>query len=97
MTTFDNSFTKFRKVNIDDGVVYVYENIGDKLLYADILQYNDPDVNYFGRNVVARNNHVIIGLPRIPNQSTSTSGRIIDYRVNNNVWTNKRTLKILLI
>ena len=90
VTTFDNSFTKFRKVNIDDGVVYVYENIGDKLLYADILQYNDPDVNYFGRNVVARNNHVIIGLPRIPNQSTSTSGRIIDYRVNNNVWTNKR-------
>ena len=93
VTTFDNSFTKFRKVNIDDGVVYVYENIGDKLLYADILQYNDPDVNYFGRNVVARNNHVIIGLPRIPNQSTSTSGRIIDYRVNNNVWTNRRTPK----
>ena len=64
VTTFDNSFTKFRKVNIDDGVVYVYENIGDKLLYADILQYNDPDVNYFGRNVVARNKHVIIGLPK---------------------------------
>ena len=26
-------------------------------------------------------------------ESTSTTGRIIDYRVNNNVWTNKRTPK----
>ena len=36
-TTFDNSFTKFRKTNVDDGVVYVYENINGKLLYADII------------------------------------------------------------
>ena len=92
-TTFDNNFTKFRKVNIDDGVVYVYENIGGKLLYADIVQYNDPDVNYFGRNIVARDKHIVVGLPRISNESQSTTGRIIDYRVPSKVWTDKRIPK----
>ena len=90
-TTFDNNFTKIRRVNVDDGVVYVYENIDNKLLYADVVQYNDDDVNYFGRNIIANKNHVIVGLPRIPN--ANTSGRIVDYRVEGTVWQNLRTPK----
>ena len=80
-TTFDNSFTRFRKTNVDDGVVYVYENINGKLLYADIIQLNNANVDYFGRNVEARQNHVYVGLPRL--ETASRLGAFVDYRYRN--------------
>jgi len=90
-TSFDNSFTKFRTTNVNDGVVYIYENVGNKLLYADIIQYNDDSVRYFGRNIVTARNHVYVGLPRIPN--TYTLGRLLDYRIEGKVWNQTRTPK----
>ena len=90
-TIFDNNFTKFRTTNVDDGVVYVYENINGKMLYADIVQLNNTNVDYFGRNVQARGNHVYVGLPRLEN--TNTKGAIVDYRINGSVWNQIRTPK----
>ena len=83
-TTFDNSFTRFRKTNVDDGVVYVYENINGKLLYADIIQLNNANVDYFGRNVEARQNHVYVGLPRL--ETASRLGAFVDYRIQGTVY-----------
>ena len=90
-TTFDNSFTRFRKTNVDDGVVYVYENINGKLLYADIIQLNNANVDYFGRNVEARQNHVYVGLPRL--ETASRLGAFVDYRIQGTVYDNIRTPK----
>ena len=90
-TTFDNSFTKFRKTNVDDGVVYVYENINGKLLYADIIQLNNANVDYFGRNVLARNNHVYVGLPRL--ETANKLGAFVDYRVQGKVYEKIRSPK----
>ena len=90
-TTFDNSFTRFRKTNVDDGVVYVYENINGKLLYADIIQLNNANVDYFGRNVEARQNHVYVGLPRL--ETASRLGAFVDYRIQGTVYDNIRNPK----
>ena len=90
-TTFDNSFTRFRKTNVDDGVVYVYENLNGKLLYADIIQLNNANVDYFGRNVEARQNHVYVGLPRL--ETASRLGAFVDYRIQGTVYDNIRTPK----
>ena len=91
LSTFDNNFTKFRTTNVDDGVVYVYENVGGKLLYADIIQLDNDNVNYFGRNIVSKQNHVYIGLPRLSNPTTK--GNLVDYRVPTKVWSTIRTPK----
>ena len=90
-TTFDNSFTKFRRTNVDDGVVYVYENLNGKLLYADTIQFNNANVDYFGRNVEATGNHVYVGLPRL--ETGGQVGAFVDYRVQGNVYNNIRTPK----
>ena len=90
-TIFDNNFTRFRQTRIDNGVVYLYEDVGNKMLYADIIQLDNTNVDYFGRNVVARSNHVYVGLPRLEN--TKTNGALVDYRVPNKVWKSIRTPK----
>ena len=90
-TTFDNSFTRFRKTNVDDGVVYVYESQNGKLIYADIIQLNNANVDYFGRNVEARQNHVYVGLPRL--ETDGKLGAVVDYRIVGSVYDNIRTPK----
>ena len=90
-TTFDNNFTLFAKTFIDTGVVYVYENIDDTLVYGQTLSYiTDGSTEVpknFGANLYANNDHVYVGLP---NQSVEAGnvGAVVDYKKPNtkNIW-----------
>ena len=92
-TTFDNSFTSFKSVNKNSGVVYLYENYNGTLLYGQIIQVADADINYFGRNLHIKNNHVYVGLPSFT--ENSFEGKVFDFRKgeNDNIWSIKRSEK----
>ena len=92
-TTFDNKFTNFKTVNDGSGVVYVYENYNENMLFAQIIQIADSDINYFGRNLHVKNNHVYIGLPKLTRNGLQ--GKLVDYRKPENakVWSVHRSAK----
>ena len=92
-TTFDIGFTGFKTVNEDGGVVYVYENYNGNMLFAQIIQVADTEVNYFGRNLHVKNNHVYVGLPSLT--EGALQGKLIDFRrpENTKVWSIHRSVK----
>ena len=61
---FDGAFTRFVERRTDTGVIFVYEKTPQGMLYAQDIQITDPDVNTFGRNILAKNNHLYVGLPK---------------------------------
>ena len=76
-TTFDLGFTEFRNIIKDTGVVYVYENIEDTLVFSESFRYPSAEL-MFGETLLANNNHVYVGMPR--NQVTDSVGTVVDYR-----------------
>jgi len=90
---FDSGFTDFKTVNKDVGVVYVYEKIESELLFAQTIQIPDSDVNYFGRNILAKNNHLYVGLPT--KVSGIYTGQVIDFSNSklSTMWTTHRAAK----
>ena len=94
-TTFDNGFTSFKTVNDDSGVVYIYENFNENMLFAQIVQVADAEINYFGRNLHVKNNHVYIGLPSLVQGGSAIQGKLIDFRRpdNKKVWSLHRSAK----
>ena len=85
-TSFDNGFTAFRFVNKNSGVVYLYENYNDTLLYGQTIQVADAEINYFGRNLHMKNNHVYVGLPSF--EESNAEGKVFDFRKgeNSSIW-----------
>jgi len=83
-TIFDNGFTKYKNYDNDSGVVYVYERINNTLVYAQTLSYNDNAVDYFGRNITIKNNHIYVGLPRYQSE-LGRQGSLVDYSRNQNI------------
>ena len=78
-TTFDNDFTNFRNIKLDKGVVYVYENVNDILIYSEQFVYPLTQTT-FGENIYANKNHIYIGMPE---QVTSEfKGQLLDFRKN---------------
>ena len=61
-TTFDNDFTSFRNVKIDKGVVYVFEEVDQTLVYSEKFIYPVTQ-STFGESIHVNNNHVYVGLP----------------------------------
>ena len=100
-TTWDNNFTTFAKKFVDTGVVHLYENIDDNLVYGQTLSYDDyrdstqavadidatSSVRDFGMNMLATNGHVYVGLP-VQTVAAGENGAIIDFRKEptNNIW-----------
>jgi hypothetical protein len=89
-TQFDNLFTNFKNIIANNGVVYVYDRVEDSLIFGQTLDYHTYDyvsgdreaaqpARYFGRNIVAKNNHLYSALPAYPN-SDGKIGLILDYR-----------------
>ena len=89
-TQFDNSFTNFKNIIANNGVVYVYDRIDDSLIFGQTLDYHTYDypaenrevaapARFFGRNILAKNNHLYSALPAYPN-SDGKIGLILDYR-----------------
>ena len=76
-TTFDSGFTTFQNIKLDTGVVYVYENLSDRLVYAESFRYENAGVE-FGENIHSVNNHVYVGMT--DQLLNSTKGIVLDYR-----------------
>ena len=85
-TTFDLSFTEFRNIKIDSGVVYVYENLVDTYIYSEKFRYDNATTE-FGKNLLANQNHVYVGIPYY--NTGDERGLFIDYRKpkNKKSWT----------
>ena len=81
-TTFDNEFTNFRNIKLDKGVVYLYENIQNNLIYSEQFVYPLTQTT-FGENIYANGNHVYIGMPD-QFLGDSTKGQLLDFRKNEN-------------
>ena len=91
-TTFDNKFTTFKNEIANNGVVYVYEKVNDTLVFGQTLDYNVPDVQFFGRNITAQNNHIYMSLPRF-NNADGKQGLVLDFNkdISTKVWKEHRT------
>ena len=76
-TIFDNNFTTIKSINENAGVIYVYEKVQSELLFAQTIQIPESDVFYFGRNILASNNHLYVGLPNKINGDNT--GQVIDF------------------
>jgi hypothetical protein len=76
-TTFDKQFTNFKNIKLDKGVVYVYENVQDKLIYSEQFRYPLTQT-IFGEAIYTNDNHVYVGMP---GQVDDTSkGVVVDFR-----------------
>lgn len=90
-TTFDNDFTEFRNIIKDSGMVYVFEDFENKLLFSESFRY-DLAESFFGENILTKGNHIYVGLPK--QQDSTDIGTVLDYRKPKDIfgWNNKRTL-----
>ncbi len=82
-TTFDNEFTNFRNIKLDKGVVYVYENINENLIFSEQFVYPLTQTT-FGENIYANGNHVYIGMP--DQVDGDSKGILLDFRKNANTF-----------
>ena len=64
-TTFDNGFTTYVSSVQDSGIVYLYENINDSLVFGQRLKYNNFNVKEFGKNAIVQDNTILVGLPTL--------------------------------
>lgn len=101
ITTFDNSstifdadFTVFKNRIANNGVVYVYDRIDDSLVFGQTIDYhtyalrdNIRESDFFGRNILAKNNHLYVSIPEYENRDGKL-GLVLDYRRpdNTRVW-----------
>ncbi len=76
-TTFDKSYTTFKNVIKDTGVVYIFEDIEDSLVFSESFRY-DNAISLFGENLLANNNHIYVGMPRAGNDYYK--GTVLNYR-----------------
>ena len=82
-TTFDLGFTEFSNTSIDAGMVYVYENIEGEYTYSENFRFEDSTYE-FGKNLLANNNHVYVGIPFYAEQDIK--GVFLDYRKPKNTF-----------
>jgi hypothetical protein len=82
-TTFDNGFTNFNNIRYDTGVVYVFEDIEGQLIYGEQFRFDKSTTN-FGSTVLSNNNHVYVGIPTQPEETSK--GIVLDYRKPKNVF-----------
>jgi len=93
-TTLDNAFTNFKNFDANSGVVYVFERLNNTLVYGQTVSYDDDAIEYFGRNILAVNNHIYVGLPKYSADATGNRiGAIANYRKIENIWQNYRSPK----
>ena len=82
-TTFDKGFTEFSNKLIDTGSVYVFEFIQNSLVFSESFRY-DLATTLFGECILAKTNHVYVGMPRMGNDLYR--GTVLDYRKAKNKY-----------
>lgn len=83
-TIFDNNFTNFRNIKLDTGVVYIFEELNNRLVYSEQFRY-DSAQSEFGETLLANDNHVYVGVPSHATTETS-KGIVVDYRKPKGVY-----------
>jgi len=83
-TIFDNKFTNFNNVRLDTGVVYIFENLNNKLVYSEQFRYDTAQTE-FGETLLAKNNHVYVGIPSYRSSDTQ-KGIVVNYRKPKGVY-----------
>jgi hypothetical protein len=83
-TVFDNNFTNFRNIKLDTGVVYIFEELNNRLVYSEQFRY-DSAQSEFGETLLANDNHVYVGVPSHASNETS-KGIVVDYRKPKGVY-----------
>jgi hypothetical protein len=95
-TTFDRGFTEFRNLKVDTGNVYIYEELNERLIFAESFRYDDATYN-FGENLLAKENFVYVGMTdnRARTEDSLFVGNVVEYRKTKNTaaWTVARELK----
>ena len=86
-TYFDNGFTSFSNEINDNGVIYIYERVDNKLIYGQTIDSNDKNAMLFGRNIFAQQNHIYTTIPENLTEA-GKKGAILDFRrpENKNIW-----------
>jgi hypothetical protein len=77
-TVFDGGFTTYARRIEDSGLVFIYENINDSLIFGQRLTYNNFDVKDFGDNILVKNDTIMVGLPNLSVDGT-LSGKVAVY------------------
>ena len=90
-TSFDKGFTTFKNTIKDTGMVYIFEDIEDNLVFSESFKYDNRIVS-FGENLLANTNHIYVGMPRVGNDFYK--GTILEYRKSKNTfaWERPREL-----
>lgn len=86
-TSFDRDFTNFSNIKLDRGVVYIYEDLNNEMVFAESIIYPDVQTT-FGENLYNINNHIYIGVPlqtvgewnTTDNTLDGYRGQIVDFR-----------------
>jgi hypothetical protein len=78
-TVFDDEFTNFKSMNMDSGVIFVYERINQSLLFAQEFVIDEPLAINFGKNLLLNANHVYTAIPEVTDLQTY-QGMIVDFR-----------------
>ena len=79
-TTFDNNLTQFEKVNSDSGQVFMYQQVKNKLLYAEKFNYKNPATERFGEFLLFNENHVYVPMPELSITDDNFIGTLIDFK-----------------
>jgi hypothetical protein len=82
-TTYDNGFTTFVSSVQDSGIIYLYENINDSLVFGQRLKYNNFNVTEFGKNAIVQDNAILVGLPTLEGGKVAVYIKDPDQRVWN--------------
>lgn len=91
-TTFDKGYTTFRNVIKDTGVVYIFEDIEDSLVFSESFRYDNATIQ-FGENLLANGNHIYVGMQRAGNDSFK--GTVLNYRKPKNIFAWNRTRELV--
>ena len=91
-TVFDDEFTKFKRMDMDSGAIFMYERINKSLIFAQEFIIDEPLAVNFGKNILMQNNHVYTAMPDVTDNVTH-QGMIIDFRktIGQRAWNTHRT------
>ena len=86
-TTFDGGVTRFADVEKDVGRIIVFQNIGDRYIYAEDLDYNRNTRLQNISNFQMVDNHLYVGLPKMNPAATLDSTLWVPYSLSDDSTT----------
>ena len=98
-TTFDLGFTNFAYANLNQGIVYVYDNLDGEFLLSQKLMATDNVIPDFGKRMVLKKNNIYFSnaVKVVDEDENNSVGEIYNFKltdpINNSMWSTKRSLQ----